>query len=182
MALFDNYQSQLQARDPLPPLFPIEAFSRDISLQIARASDAEMFGEEALSGEQKQLLRCGLLLLNDDLHASHDIAQHIKTSTGSFWHAIMHRREGDAGNANYWWRLAGEHPAFEPLFENASKYLQERKEDEALAFATKMRQEGKWSPVDFVRACSNAGGDGEWLRGLQVVEMTTLLGWCRANN
>ncbi len=182
MALLDELRSSLQARDPLPPLLPTQVFARDISLQITRASDAELFGNEALSDEQKQSLRSGLLLLNDDLHASHDISQSIKTPTGSFWHAIMHRREGDAGNSNYWWRLTGIYPAFVPLFENAHKYLHTRSEAEARDFKAKMEREGRWNPTDFVRACSNASGDNEWLRGLQMVEMSTLLGWCRSNS
>lgn len=182
MALLDELQLPLQARDPQPPLFPQAAFSRDISLQITGASDAEMFGDEQLSHAQKQSLRCGLLLLNDDLHASHGISQSIKTPSGSFWHAIMHRREGDASNANYWWRLTGSHPAFEPLFENAHKYLHARSEDEARDFAAKMERDGHWNPIDFVRACSNASGDDEWLRGLQMLEINTLFNWCRDNS
>ena len=181
MALFDDILAQLQARDPLPPLFPSEIFSHHISLQITLTYDPEMFDAQVLP-EQKQSLRCGLLLLNDDLHASHDISQSIKTSTGSFWHAIMHRREGDASNANYWWRLTGEHPAFALIFENARKYLQNRSEPKARDFAEKMEREDKWNPVDFTQACSDAGPNDEWLRGLQLLEMTTLMTWCRGNN
>ena len=182
MATFGDLQAQLQTRDPLPPLFPTEVFSRDISLQIVGTSDEEMFGFTPFSNESKQLVRCGLLLLNDDLHASHDISQNIKTPTGSFWHAIMHRREGDASNANYWWRLTGDHPAFEPIFENARKYLQGRTEPEALDFAAKMERGGRWNPIEFTRACSDASANDEWLRGLQLLEMTALLDWCRDNS
>lgn len=38
---------------------------------------------------------------------SHDIAQDIKTPTGSWIHALLHREEGDLGNAGYWYRRAG---------------------------------------------------------------------------
>lgn len=38
---------------------------------------------------------------------SHDIAQDIKTPTGSWIHAFLHREEGDLGNAGYWYRRAG---------------------------------------------------------------------------
>src|SRR3972149_251074 len=37
----------------------------------------------------------GAWLLYDYLDNSHTISQSIKTHTGSFWHGIMHRREGD---------------------------------------------------------------------------------------
>ena len=181
MALFDDILAQLQARNPLPPLVPTEVFSREISAQIAGASERELFGDAELSSEQKQALRSGLLLLNDDLDASHTISQNIHTPTGSFWHAIMHRREGDAGNANYWWRLTGEHPAFPDVFTSVSKYLQSTDSPQARDYAAKMEREGRWNPVDFVRACSNAHGDDGWLRGVQAAEMSTLIAWCRTN-
>jgi hypothetical protein len=38
---------------------------------------------------------------------SHDIAQDIKTPTGSWVHAFLHREEGDLPNAGYWYRKAG---------------------------------------------------------------------------
>lgn len=53
----------------------------------------------------------GLWLYVDDLDRSHSITQDIHTATGSYWHAIMHRREGDFWNAKYWFRKVGAHPA-----------------------------------------------------------------------
>src|SRR6185295_3279275 len=47
--------------------------------------------------------RAGLWLLQDFLDESHAISQDIDTREGSFWHAIMHRREPDASNSKYWW-------------------------------------------------------------------------------
>ena len=48
----------------------------------------------------------GLWLLHNYLHEGHEICQDIKTPEGSFWHAIMHRSEGDYSNAKYWYRMA----------------------------------------------------------------------------
>jgi hypothetical protein len=56
-------------------------------------------------------LCAGLWLYVDDLDRSHGFSQGLETSTGSFWHAIMHRREGDFGNSHYWYSRAGLHPA-----------------------------------------------------------------------
>jgi hypothetical protein len=39
--------------------------------------------------------------------ASHDIAQDIYSNDGSWIHAYLHRKEGDTGNAGYWYRKAG---------------------------------------------------------------------------
>ncbi|GAA4376334.1 hypothetical protein [Hymenobacter koreensis] len=40
--------------------------------------------------------------------AAHNIAQTNETATLYCWlHAYLHRREGDTGNAGYWYRRAG---------------------------------------------------------------------------
>src|SRR2546426_5983164 len=47
-------------------------------------------------------LAAGLWLYVDNLERSHTVSQGIETSTGSFWHGIMHRREGDFSNSHHW--------------------------------------------------------------------------------
>ncbi len=44
---------------------------------------------------------------NGDWHAAHDIAQEIHSKDGSWIHAYLHRKEGDTGNAGYWYARAG---------------------------------------------------------------------------
>ena len=41
-----------------------------------------------------------------DWEAAHEIAQGIEDETGSWVHAYLHRKEGDAANAGYWYRRA----------------------------------------------------------------------------
>jgi len=38
--------------------------------------------------------------------AAHNLAQDIETDLGSWVHAYLHRKEGDAGNASYWYHRA----------------------------------------------------------------------------
>lgn len=38
--------------------------------------------------------------------SSHNIAQDIHTKDGSWIHAYLHRKEGDIGNAGYWYSRA----------------------------------------------------------------------------
>lgn len=44
----------------------------------------------------------------DDWQQAHLIAQDLPTKEGSWVHAYLHRKEGDAGNANYWYNRAGQ--------------------------------------------------------------------------
>ncbi|TWU10078.1 hypothetical protein Pla52o_57820 [Novipirellula galeiformis] len=64
-----------------------------------------------------QLCTSGLWLLAGDLDRSHEISQGIEEKEGSFWHGIMHRREGDFSNAKYWFRRVGKHPVITQLTE-----------------------------------------------------------------
>src|SRR4051794_38514633 len=57
----------------------------------------------------------GLWLWHDFLDESHTISQGIQSDTGSFWHAIMHRREGDFSNSKYWYARCENHPALPTL-------------------------------------------------------------------
>ncbi|WP_282111776.1 hypothetical protein [Maribacter stanieri] len=43
---------------------------------------------------------------NGDWEASHNIAQDMHNTLGSWLHAYLHRKEGDRFNAGYWYRLA----------------------------------------------------------------------------
>ena len=72
----------------------------------------------------------GVWLLHDFLDESHTISQGIDTPSGSFWHAIMHRREGDFSNAKYWFRHVGRHPVFDALGVSVRPSLLPRRECE----------------------------------------------------
>jgi hypothetical protein len=50
-----------------------------------------------------------------DWDAAHAVAQGIEDATGAWIHAYLHRKEGDAGNAGYWYRRAGRRAETGPL-------------------------------------------------------------------
>ncbi len=42
-----------------------------------------------------------------DWEKAHEIAQEVPGAEGAWVHAYLHRKEGDGGNAAYWYRVAG---------------------------------------------------------------------------
>lgn len=86
--------------------------SPELADRIAKGRDSQWTG---INPVQKSLALCGLWLVAGDLDQSHSISQNIGSPEGSFWHGIMHRREGDFGNAKYWFRRVGPHPVLDQL-------------------------------------------------------------------
>jgi hypothetical protein len=43
----------------------------------------------------------------DDWNKAHDLVQDLNSSESSWIHAYLHRKEGDLGNASYWYSRAG---------------------------------------------------------------------------
>jgi hypothetical protein len=44
---------------------------------------------------------------NGDWDSAHELAQREERGLGEWVHAYLHRKEGDLGNAGYWYRRAG---------------------------------------------------------------------------
>jgi hypothetical protein len=47
----------------------------------------------------------------DNWDLAHESAQQDEGPDGSWVHAYLHRKEGDASNAGYWYRRAGKQPS-----------------------------------------------------------------------
>jgi hypothetical protein len=88
----------------------------------------------------------GLWLWHDFLHESHELSQSVETPTGSYWHAIMHRREGDFSNAKYWYRRVGNHLAMPSIAARVDVLTQSLPSDKAIFRLTA----GGWRPEAFV--------------------------------
>lgn len=56
-------------------------------------------------------------------NAAHAIAQEIEDKIGSWIHAYLHRKEGELGNAGYWYRRAGQPVAQDGLDEEWARIV-----------------------------------------------------------
>jgi hypothetical protein len=50
-----------------------------------------------------------------DWDTAHTLAQEVDNTDGAWVHAYLHRKEGDVGNAAYWYRRAGQPVATDSL-------------------------------------------------------------------
>jgi hypothetical protein len=110
-----------------------------------------------------------LWLYHDFLDESHTISQDIATTSGSYWHGILHRREPDPSNSAYWFRRVGDHPILVPLAEEAR----------ALGLQLTL---GRWDPFTFIDLCEKHRDTGttdeDTLRSVQRREWELLFDWC----
>lgn len=97
--------SQLTAHQP--SLYPAEELDDLMDIRIGKLQVDGFEGERLAYA---QAVKAGLHLFNESLDASHELSQQIHHASGSYWHGIMHRMEGDYSNAKYWFHRAGRHP------------------------------------------------------------------------
>lgn len=96
----------------------------------------------------------GLWLYFDFLDESHAISQELHTPEGSYWHAVMHRREQDFGNSKYWFQRVGQHAIFPALARQAATLTQA---DTAYPTAARLLMTpDAWDPYAFVDLCAAA--------------------------
>jgi hypothetical protein len=100
----------------------------------------------------------GLWLWHDWLDESHKLAQSLQTASGSMWHAIMHRREGDFSNSKYWYARCRNHPVLPRLVAQANEVINPYPADK---LALRITANG-WNPdalVDLVEAVHERPND-----------------------
>jgi hypothetical protein len=151
----------------------------------ARPALERLSGESAFAHARiidRDMAACcvsGVWLLHDFLDESHTVSQGIDTPSGSFWHAIMHRREGDFSNSKYWFRRVGRHEAFDAIGQRAAELAAVRGAEWA---ANNLVSGSTWDPFAFVELCQSAvrasNQDGELCRDIQQVEWELLFDHC----
>jgi hypothetical protein len=150
--------------------------NRSVEGRLRKLSLAELFpGRRVLHDDMAQACRAGLWLLHDFLDESHSISQEIHTTTGSYWHGIMHRREPDYENSKYWFRQVGKHPVFVPLLASVKEDQSHQPELKTLA------AKSSWDPFLFVDLCQRARDNGllaNPCRALALLEWQLLFDYC----
>lgn len=145
------------------PMLVREAPPRQDLVDLVR----QLVGQEPVSGHPE--LAAALWLYVDDLESSHAVSQGIDTPTGSCLHAMMHRREGDFGNARHWYQKVGVHPAQSRI-------------SSAGGGAGSGTSLGPFDALEFVGRVERAVGRGEngrsELVAIQRREWRTLFEWC----
>jgi hypothetical protein len=121
----------------------------------------------------------GLWLYHNFLDESHAISQDLDTLEGSYWHAILHRREPDYGNAKYWFRRVPKHRVFTELCADAMTLTRDAG---ALAGSEYLLRQQSWDAAAFVDLCASAARGGEALatlcRRIQQREWERLFAFC----
>jgi len=150
-----------------------------IKPELDELTVAMAFGEDSIQDQaMAQACLSGLWLYHDFLDESHRLSQQIDTPTGSYWHAIMHRREPDFSNSKYWFAKVGEHPIF-PELQRAAAEIAGQTDAEDAAFLAEQQQ---WDPnrfVDLVEQCVNGySAAGELARSVQMSEWWLLFDFC----
>ena len=135
------------------------AGNEDCEDQLSALSGAELFDDPVRDQTMAACCESGLWLLHNFLHESHEISQSIHTAEGSWWHAIMHRTEGDFSNTKYWYRRVGEHAAFDDVHPG-------------------------FNPFTFVDQCQREYGKGQLpdeTQAIAVAEWRALFDFCYRN-
>lgn len=134
---------------------------RNRQAELSSLSIADAFAHaRVIDADMAACCLAGIWLLHDFLNESHTISQSVDTASGSYWHAIMHRREGDFSNAKYWFRRVGRHPVVELVNE---------------------RTQGVYEPFAFVDWCEKAlrqETDREACLDIQQAEWESLFDYC----
>lgn len=119
-----------------------------------RALDAARLCAPAKPSDPAMARAClaALWLYHDFLDQSHRVSQSLDTAEGSYWHGIMHLREGDYSNAKYWFRRVGPHPIHAALLVATRELAAEAPGQEV----AELTAGAAWDPYRFVDLCADA--------------------------
>jgi len=118
----------------------------NVKTMLQKTSPQSLLSCAIVRQDEATGLLAGLYLWHDLLAESHTISQSLPSPTGSFWHAIMHRREGDFSNSKYWYARCENHPAFPFIAMRVNQEIGSLPADKQIVRLT----HGTWNPSAFV--------------------------------
>lgn len=170
--------------DPPPSLGDVRPERTLLLGHVRELSAGDLLGRAPESPDDAEALRAGLFWLHDDIDGCHRVAQaHEGHRQCDYWHALMHRREGDFGNSLYWFRRVGRHPIFEDLHAEAERILAEAVGRSSADFRQRLQRDGVWEPAsfgDFVRSVADGKAGrtaADTARRIQMAEFRLLFAY-----
>jgi hypothetical protein len=142
--------AELLHQVPLAPLGPGKPHE-DVGDRLKKVASAFPKGANP---DMVAACRAGLYLAFDFLDEAHVVSQELETAEGSYWHALVHRREPDFANSAYWFRRVGTHPIFPALCAAAADLA-----TGAPSRAAFLLRQSNWDAFAFVDLCRESYDD-----------------------
>lgn len=145
-------------------LFPQRCSDENVRVMLLKANSVDLFR----GARDPDAALSGLFLYFSCLKESHDLLHSFNSMDGAYWHAIMHRMEGDGGNARYWFHRVPGHPVYAQLQRHAAQLGYENS--------------GRWDSFAFASFCEAAPGTANegLAKNVQLAEWQLLFEYCAA--
>jgi hypothetical protein len=172
MATYSDFIDRLLLNPGLlGKLMPAEPLDWELPGKIRDATDAVLSGGKEMEDPRMfTLVRGGLFYAADALDDAHRIFQEGPGDLASYWHGMVHRREGDFDNARYWFSRAGQLPIFDRMHGAAAN------------LSSNMAKQSSWDAYLLTGMCEQAKfGDRDAIPEcvrLQRVEFDAMLDYC----
>lgn len=170
---------KMNVTDAYTTLVPTGSGNSEARDALNGAAPAQMLSSSPVKTDEAAAILSGLYLWHDLLDESHKVSQSLHTASGSMWHAIMHRREGDFSNSKYWYAKCENHPILPTLAAQANDAINPFPADVQVL---KLTHNG-WDSdafVDLVQRVHKAPGDPRYKLAvaLQQLEWRLLFDHC----
>ena len=151
----------------------------EIAAQLQALTPEQIFASKPRDQEAASACLAGILLYHNVWEKAHKVAQNISSAEGSYWHAIIHRREPDAWNSKYWFGRVGQHAIYPQLL-NAARALAAEFGETSLG--KRLQRQEQWDAFAFVDACEEARGskrpEEKLCLRIQLAEWMLLFQYC----
>ena len=176
-----NTAKLLQFTQPIEP--GIQPASQEMHARFSKLDPQTLAAANPIV--DMEMARCciaGIWLLHGFLDESHRISQTLASSSGSYWHGIMHRCEPDYSNAKYWFGRVGDHPIYATLGTAAQQVAAASRD---LDQTTYLVSQTYWDPIRFIDLYAAesdcTGPDRQCAQAVGLLEWRMLFAYCYHN-